>query len=194
MVGIKAVMSIYRPPINIWMILYWYLVDSSSGVIIIFCLSVQIFLSPLSRQQFLRDFMAALASLMRERDCTECLFDIFLQKIDFLSGWLCYKFLWATVWYMWVLSNTNHFIQQSTVMPLTVDQYSADTCCVNWVLTSLVWHVVECRSTCWPISWSSCQVIVNRHILSRGVPKWQGYFAERWTLNAECWTTLKFCD
>ena len=113
----------------------------------------------------------------------------FCKKIDFLSGWLCYRFLWATVWYMWVLSNTNHFIQQSTVMPLTVDQYSADTCCVNWVLTSLVWHVVECRSTCWPISWSSCQVIVNWHILSRGVPKWQGYFAERWTLNAECWTT-----
>ena len=162
--------------------------------------------------------MAALASLMREHDCTECLFDIFLQKNRFLtnvSGCLCYKFVWAVTVcsYMSVLINTNHIIQQSTIMPLTVDQYSADTWHLPYrpgvdqytkisthtpstyiINQHLVWHVVECGSTCWSISWSSCQVIVNRHILSGGVPKWQGYFAERRTLNAECWTTLKFCD
>lgn len=55
----------------------------------IFCMSVQIFLSPLSRQQFLRDLIwqLNLASLMREHDCTECSFDIFLLKNRFLE-WL----------------------------------------------------------------------------------------------------------
>ena len=148
----------------------------------IFCMSVQIFLSPLSRQQLLRDFMAALASLMREHDCTECLFDIFLQKNRFLtniSGCLCYEFLWAVIVcsYMSVLINTNHIMQQLTVMPLTVDQYSADTWHLPYwwgvdqytkisthtpstyiINQHLVRHVVRCGSTCWLIGWSSFSI------------------------------------
>ena len=78
---------------------------------------------------------------------------------------------------MSVLITTNHIMQQSTVMPLTVNQYSADTWHLPYrpgvdqytkILTHtpstyiinqhLVRHMVRCGSTCWLIGWSSLSI------------------------------------
>ena len=152
------------------------------------------------------------------------LFDIFLQKNRFLtnvSGCLCYKFLWAVTVcsYMSVLINTNHIIQQSTVIPLTVDStnilLTLDTCRIDQVLTSIPKYQPIPRQHTLSINISSntwsgvglhvdssvgrhCQLIDNRHILSQlWGAQMAGVFCRMplsWTLNVECWMTLRFCD
>lgn len=61
--------------------------DFSSGVIFSACQLPNFLESVVQAAIFKGLNMAALASLMREHDWTECLFDIFLPKIRFLK-WL----------------------------------------------------------------------------------------------------------
>ena len=187
--------------------------DSSSGVIFSACQS-KFFLSSLSRQQFLRDKYGSFGQTNERAWLYWVTVWYFSAKNRFLKWFrLCYKFLWTTVCsYMSVLINTNHIIQHLIVMPLTVDQYSADTWhLLYWpgvdqytkisthtpstyiINQHLVRHVVKCGSTCWSITCLSYQVIVNRHVDSvnhysaEGCPNGMGILqkVERWMQNAE---------